>query len=118
MNEYTCKICNKVKPESDFYIVQGYRRFGCKKCDNQINNKIRTKRNQERKLKAIRLLGGKCKKCGYNKCSAALEFHHKDPSKKEFEIKNAIEKYSWKRVIPELKKCILLCANCHREIHN
>ncbi len=69
-----------------------------------------------KKLKAIEYLGGKCKICGYNRCKEALHFHHKDPSKKHFGISS---KSSWgfEKIKPELDKCILVCGNCHSEIH-
>lgn len=63
----------------------------------------------------VNYLGGKCMRCGYNKCYRALEFHHRDPSTKEFGIATG-EGRSWKRLEPELKKCDLLCSNCHAEV--
>jgi len=66
--------------------------------------------------KAIAYLGGKCQICGYNKCNAALHFHHIDPQGKDFCISSALT--SWKRIQRELDKCILLCANCHYETHD
>lgn len=69
------------------------------------------------KAKGLELLGGKCSKCGYDKCSRALEFHHKDPSTK----KNGLAEYSntsWPSYKEELDKCIILCANCHAEEHS
>ena len=59
-----------------------------------------------------------CAVCGYNKCDAALEFHHANPNDKSFHIILCAMAYGDKRIIDELNKCILLCANCHREIHN
>ena len=70
------------------------------------------------KQRMIDAMGGKCQKCGYNKCNSALEFHHIDPSKKLFELKTALERpKAWDTIVQELKKCVLLCANCHREAH-
>ena len=64
----------------------------------------------------IKYKGGACCKCGYNKCLRALEFHHLDPTMKDFGISKRIN-----RNIDELKaevdKCILLCSNCHAEVH-
>lgn len=70
------------------------------------------------KQRIVDEFGGKCSICSYNKCAAALELHHldptlKDPSFSKFRSSpSAIEK-----VAKELTKCILVCANCHREIH-
>jgi len=60
--------------------------------------------------------GGKCQICGYNKCLAALHFHHKNPSEKKYSISQCIDYISTKTVREEVKKCILVCANCHAEI--
>lgn len=62
-------------------------------------------------------LGGKCARCGYDKCLAALDFHHHDPSAKEFGISHRGVTYAIERLKKEAEKCILLCANCHREVH-
>lgn len=70
------------------------------------------RRQRER---AIKYLGGKCRLCGYDKCIAALQFHHRDPATKEFTISGRTIK--WDRLKPELDKCDLLCANCHAELH-
>jgi hypothetical protein len=61
-------------------------------------------------------LGGKCCFCAYDRCFAALDFHHVDESKKNFTIRDGVTR-SWFRVQQELENCILVCANCHREIH-
>lgn len=76
--------------------------------------------NRRRKVKAmaVAFAGGKCKKCGYNKCLAALDFHHKDPSKKDFGLSVRGLTKGWKFIKAEIKKCVLLCANCHREEHD
>lgn len=68
------------------------------------------------KIKAIDYLGGKCKVCGYNKCIASLDFHHRDPKSKNKNIKDIFNR-DWITVQKELDKCTLLCANCHRELH-
>lgn len=59
--------------------------------------------------------GGKCQKCGYDKYLGALEFHHMDPSQKDFTIGN--RNFKLEECIKEAKKCILLCSNCHKELH-
>ena len=71
---------------------------------------------RKRKLFAVEYKGGKCSKCGYDKCIGALEFHHLDPSEKEAHW-TKMRLWSESRLLKELDKCILLCANCHREIH-
>lgn len=60
--------------------------------------------------------GNKCCRCGYDKCTAALEFHHLDPSSKEGGIIGTTASLAKQRA--EASKCILVCANCHRELHH
>ena len=74
------------------------------------------KRRKKNKELLVESKGGKCERCGYDKCIAALEFHHLDPSTKEFSLTG--NTYGLARQMKEAEKCILVCANCHREIHN
>lgn len=76
-------------------------------------------RGYQRKLELINSLGGKCAKCGYSKCMAALEFHHTNPENKSFQLDmRSLSNRSFDKCLEEASKCILLCANCHRELHN
>jgi hypothetical protein len=68
------------------------------------------------KIKAVKILGGECNKCGYKASLAALEFHHL--SNKDKCISELIQRGVWGLVERELKKCILYCSNCHREAHH
>lgn len=70
------------------------------------------------KERIVQSMGGKCQICGYDKCDDALELHHINPEEKEFGL-GAIRAnpISWKRITEELRKCILVCSNCHREVH-
>ena len=84
------------------------------------NEKQLIKQEEKRRLnkkKALEYLGGKCQVCGYNKFSKALECHHMNPEKKEEKL---CELYSkpWAIIQKELDKCVLVCSNCHREIHD
>jgi hypothetical protein len=72
---------------------------------------------QAMKARAVTYKGGKCERCGYDKCQAAMDFHHRDPSRKDFSISSG-RTMSWERAVRELDKCILLCSNCHREEHD
>jgi hypothetical protein len=67
----------------------------------------------------IKLLGMRCEVCGYNKNYAALEFHHVKPSDKLFQLDlRSLSNRKWEAVLDEVKKCRLLCSNCHAEEHN
>jgi hypothetical protein len=75
------------------------------------------KRRKKVRQMAVEYKGGKCQTCGYNRCVEALEFHHHNSSGKDFSISEKGYTRSWDRVKEELDKCMLLCANCHREFH-
>lgn len=68
------------------------------------------------KLKLVEYKGGVCIVCGYNKSIEALQFHHLDPKQKDFAISG--KSWAFDRLKEEVDKCILVCANCHIEIHN
>src|SRR3990167_4008509 len=78
---------------------------------------VRKRRKRIREM-AIAYKGGKCERCNYDRCVEALEFHHTNPTQKDFNISYKGHSRSWKRVMEELDKCVMLCANCHREIHS
>lgn len=77
-----------------------------------------TKRRKKVKQLAVEYKGGLCQICNYSKCIDALEFHHIDPSLKGFGIGAKGYTRSWDKVRNELDKCVLLCANCHREVES
>ena len=74
---------------------------------------------RKRKETLVKMLGGRCSKCGYDKSIRGLSFHHKDPSTKSFDISsNGHLLDDWELVLKEVRKCKLLCLNCHAELHN
>ena len=75
------------------------------------------KRRKKIRQIAIDFLGGNCCYCQYDRCSAALDFHHIDKSQKKFGLSQSGMTRSWEKTKQELQKCILVCSNCHREIH-
>lgn len=111
----TCPKCEKEKSDADFYAHKN--RVSAKGWCKQCFNKYTQDRWRAVKLKAVLLLGGKCCKCGYCKNLSALDFHHLDPDNKEENI-SKLTKKKWATIVEELKKCILVCRNCHAEIHN
>jgi hypothetical protein len=96
------------------FTLQKRGAYRCKKCivEAVTNSRRSTKR------KAVDYKGGKCELCGYSKCVSALEFHHRDPDKKDFGISTSGCTRSWEETKQELDKCVIVCANCHREIHD
>lgn len=112
MNE-CCKICGETDPKK-FYRRKNrtISRKQCAKCWN----KRTIERTRKNKLIAIEYKGGKCQKCGYDKCPSALAFHHRNPDEKDFNWKT-LRSMSLDKLKKELDKCDLVCHNCHAEIH-
>lgn len=71
------------------------------------------------KIRMVEAMGGECVICGYKKSISALEFHHVNPDEKEFSFGNARANIkSWDKLVKELKKCVMVCSNCHKELHD
>lgn len=79
--------------------------------------KQRGVKRKEAKTKAVEYMGSKCAHCGFSFPDCCYDFHHKDSSIVN-DVPSAILHCSWKRIVEELDKCIMLCANCHRIVHN
>lgn len=114
-----CRYCKKVYPESLFGIAlttkdKIYYRHKCKFCYQSTKNILKKKYKDyisEYKVKK------KCSDCG-NGDHRVLEFHHRDKSEKEFSISFAYDnRYGINKIMEEIKKCDILCANCHRIRH-
>jgi hypothetical protein len=110
-----CLLCHQDLPISSFYKRKQRRTHHvyCKRCFSNYTSQ----RQQRLKQKCVSYKGGKCEICGYDKHTAALDFHHKIPGKKDFNISQIASRSFSKTIRKELDKCMLLCANCHREIH-
>lgn len=111
----TCPKCSRELDKEDFYNRRG--EIGsssiCKNCNKQAT----LKKQREFKKMCVDYMGGCCSVCGYNRYQGALEFHHINPSEKDFHMsKNKHYRFD-ERTTKELDKCIILCANCHREEH-
>lgn len=73
---------------------------------------------RRRKNNLIQVAGGKCSICGYHKSNFALEFHHINPEEKSYGLSAKGNTHNLLLDLKEVQKCILVCANCHREIHD
>jgi|LauGreDrversion4_2_1035121.scaffolds.fasta_scaffold405009_2 hypothetical protein len=113
-----CEVCQAL-------LTGRQRNFCSVKCRMKTTNfkhqvyTCQQARGLERKKQLIEIAGGECCDCGYKKNISALEFHHLNPEEKSFNID--LRKCScakWDRLVEEVKKCVLICANCHRERHN
>ena len=89
--------------------------------DNEKYRRWQRKARKDRKDKLVQLMGGKCKLCKYDRCQRALDFHHvgeDHKNDKSFGISSNGMLAAWETLLQEVKKCILVCSNCHREIHD
>ena len=108
-----CRDCkNNLISENTYKHVRGI----CKKCFSK------RKANDMKlfKVSCVKYKGGSCIKCGYNKSLNAMDFHHRDPKEKDFDVSKyrTQGKILSKDVLNELDKCDLLCCRCHRELHD
>jgi len=111
-----CPRCKKDQKTSEFYNRRGKKNSSvyCKSCTSDQT----LERMRDLKSKMIDYKGGCCTQCGYNKYFGALEFHHIDPKQKDFNP-SQLKRYKFDDMVKkELDKCILVCSNCHREIHD
>jgi hypothetical protein len=104
-----CMECKKRKNPNQFWGTQSM----CVACMKAYQRQKR----RDIKKKYVEYLGGQCVRCGYNRCLAALDFHHRDPKEKEFTV-SQYRRLSFEWVKIELDKCDLLCRNCHAEVHD
>lgn len=119
--EYARKYYNKNKGKLNKRRRKRYQETGHYKEYHMIWNKKNSKNLKERKYKIKKYLvdykGGGCMSCSYNKCLDALEFHHIDSKQKDFNVCSNLST-DIEKLKKEADKCLLLCANCHREIHH
>ena len=109
MPEKKCPICGKIFRSNSAAANQRTCCYDCMPDGIQLTRGMFLAKIKEQR-------GGKCIRCGYDKCIKALEFHHLDPSKKDFTISN--DNFHLMDAIEESKKCILICSNCHKELHD
>ena len=132
MNTKKCNCCHKTKPTSEFYrnkrMKDGYQR-SCIECGKARNKEWyshnkecvaerhilnRTKSAERFKMYKSTL---SCIKCGENE-ACCLEFHHINPDNKAFNISEKVRSLKWKTLLEEIEKCVVLCSNCHKKVHN
>lgn len=147
MKTKICSTCKQKKILGNFYKSENYKdglSYRCKECErkrglqnykNNIEKRRQYKKEYYRKNKdkekiyalkrlkehqelvdKIKLEKG-CKVCGYKEHPSALEFHHRNPSKKEFNVGQHILR-SKEKVLNEIEKCDVYCANHHNILHS
>ena len=100
-----CKVCARRMQKSTYMSTYGDK--------VKVQNKANRQRNAD-KIKEYKSTHP-CVKCGETDV-ACLEFHHSDPTAKEFTIGNSLQR-SWPKLIAEIEKCIVVCSNCHKKHH-
>lgn len=118
MQTKKCTKCGKILPLTDFNWrdkAKGTRRSECKYCHTAyMKAKYQEKKKIVQDIKAEK----KCAKCGQSR-GYVLDFHHIDPTQKDNTIARLTSNnYQLDKVYDEIKKCIVLCANCHRQFHH
>jgi hypothetical protein len=112
-----CSTCGKAK-SLEKYFSNGYTQNGTKKYKPNCSEcEYKIQRARYDRILTEHFGVARCQQCGYDKCFQALECHHTNSDGKDFRVSQMVT-FSKKRIIKELKKCILVCANCHREIHH
>ncbi len=118
------KICSKCGRELPLDRFESGRNQ-CRNCRNARRKELREKNPEKHRLESknrqksqtewIHSLKTPCIICGESE-PVCIDFHHTDPTKKDFTIG---KKQSWskERLLPEIRKCVCVCANCHRKIH-
>lgn len=114
----TCKICDCEKPIAQFARNGTYYKYICKTCESK-----RVRQGILKTTAYVQLQKTHCCICGYNKDKSALEFHHLDDSEKLFNLGGYASKHIWSSKVKqqidlEIKKCICVCSNCHKELHS
>ena len=126
-----CSKCEQDKPLSAFRKDKtkksGYQHF-CKECAKTYYRSVYSEkysdkyneRNNKRRAHHMSLLTEyknslQCVVCGESE-NVCLDFHHLDPNMKDFSIATSMGR-NWSAIEEELKKCVVLCANCHRKVH-
>ena len=108
LKEIECRYCKKYFKRTRIQTI-----YCSKECHQKyINTTIR----RDKKLAAISMMGGACSRCGYSRCLKALEFHHLDRKTKKYNMAKMFVHRGMEEIKEELKKCILVCSNCHKEI--
>lgn len=114
-----CEVCGKESGNKKTCSGACKQKYYWNKKKEEKQYHYQYKRAVQRKLYLISLRGGKCERCPYDKNISALDFHHRNPSTKDFQLDmRTLGNKSFKSIMIEFEKCDVLCSNCHREHHH
>ncbi len=114
----------KRKTSADCDLIREYQRNWLKeklktdpeyKARHYANRQNRAKQNKENLTNLKESIS--CSACGEYHPACCMDYHHLDPNIKEKGVSKMIQGNSWKKIQEEISKCVLVCANCHRKIH-
>lgn len=108
-----CVHCGETRKSR--FVSRGHDRV-CKSICKVCHARYTIERFRKYKKQAVDYKGGKCSRCGYNKCIGSLQFHHRDPIKKDPKW-TRMRTWKFENIKNEIDKCDLVCGNCHGEIH-
>lgn len=108
-----CNDCNRELDLNCFYVSKKKRSWTCKNCTRR-----KSKEFYDKKVSAVAEYKSNCgcAKCGETR-PYVLEFHHRDPSQKDYTIANRA-RASLEAIMSEIQKCVILCSNCHQSFHH
>lgn len=113
-NKLSCIVCGKK-------LIGKQSKYCSKVCKVKTLSSYPAQKSRgiTRRIHLLEMAGGVCSSCGYDKNLAALQFHHLSPEEKLFRLDaRNVSNRTWESVLKEAGKCILVCANCHFELHN
>jgi len=109
---------DKKRKRREHYAKKKEEKLKKRQYQREWAHKYRASHLTFRVLNRIKLQDG-CAVCGYNEYHGALEFHHINPKTKSFQLSGIrLAQHGWCKIIREMDKCVLLCSNCHKEVHN
>lgn len=134
MDTKKCNMCQEILPKTkEFFATRTDRKTltyqsNCRNCQKEYRKKHYEKNKAKYIQKSSNYVkktvewfnnlkdGLECEICGENRYWV-LEFHHKDPSNKESEVASLVRKSNRDKILKEIKKCLVLCSNCHKDLH-
>jgi hypothetical protein len=127
-NRKYCLSCSPFGNHNTKNLLEKQKNKKCLNCGKELDSSKKnskhccgscrvSKKRKNYKEMGVQYKGGCCLVCGYKKCVRALHFHHLDPNEKDFGVASKGYTRSWEKVKIELDKCVLLCSNCHCEVH-
>lgn len=131
----TCRMCKLNLPKDDEHFAARYDRSkkqyqsNCRECqkDYRKTHYLNNRQKYIDKAKNYKdtfiqwFIGYKknlsCQSCGENRYWV-LDFHHKDPNGKDAEVSTLLKSCNKQKILDEISKCVVLCSNCHRDLHH